>query len=69
MSRISAPIEIVEISGDCYPDLETAQKLALVPLAGDLAATLRGLLEAGKLTIEDGRIVVTPSKNGDAEHG
>lgn len=66
MPRKSPPLEIAEISGDRYPDLATAQKLALTPLAGNLAESIRGLVAAGKLVIEDGRLIV--SENGDSEH-
>jgi len=69
MPRISPPLEIEEISGDRFPDLRSVQELALSPLSGNLADTLRGLLAAGILTLEDGHIIITSSKNGDLEHG
>lgn len=60
--KINAPVELQEIDGDRYPDLETAWILALPGLAGDLAEILRELLACGVLIIQDGKIAVNPEE-------
>jgi hypothetical protein len=47
-------------SGDRFPDLETAQRLASSSMGRDLAAAVRALLEEGVLINEDGRIKPNP---------
>jgi hypothetical protein len=56
----SPPFSLEEHPGDLYPDLETAQRLALPSMARDLAATIRALLEEGVLIIEEGQIKPNP---------
>jgi hypothetical protein len=56
----SPPLTLEELPGDRYPDLETAQRLALPSMARDLAATIRALLEGGVLIIEEGQIKPNP---------
>jgi hypothetical protein len=68
MPRKSVPLTLEEISGDRFPDLETAQRLALQPLALALADTLRGLLAAGTLALEDGQIIVAQPQEDDPRH-
>jgi len=55
--RKNKPLELQEVGGDRFPDLETVQSLALPGLARDIALTLQELLTAGILVIQDGRIV------------
>jgi hypothetical protein len=57
----SPPLTLEEHPGDRYPDLETAQRLALPSMARDLANTIRALLEEGFLIIEDGQIKPNPT--------
>lgn len=57
MSRPTAPIRLEEMPGQTYPDLQTAQKAALAATAHDLAATIRKLLEAGRLANVNGKII------------
>jgi hypothetical protein len=54
------PFTLEEHPGDRYPDLETAQRLALPSMARDLAATIQALLEEGVLIIEEGQIKPNP---------
>lgn len=56
------PFTLEEHPGDRYPDLETAQRLALPSMARDLAATIQALLAEGILIVEDGQIKPNPSK-------
>lgn len=58
--RKSTTLELQEIGGDRFPDLETVQLLALSGLAKDLAGSMRELLLAGVLIVQDGRIIVDP---------
>jgi hypothetical protein len=58
----STPVELQEMGGDRYPDLETAWNLALPGLAGDLAEILRELLASGMLSIQDGKIIIKPEE-------
>jgi hypothetical protein len=66
MPRKSPPLQIAEIGGNQYPDIETVQQLALPTLANGLVSTLRDLLAEGILTLKDGRIVCTvPPAKGE----
>lgn len=56
MGRQAAAIAIEERPGSQYADLATAQRVALHPLAADLAATVRALLASGELVAREGRI-------------
>lgn len=62
MTRRSARLEVVELGGDRFPDMETVQGAALPLLTGELGRVLRGLLESGALVVRDGKIVVNPEK-------
>ena len=64
MERQPKPIAVEEHPGDQYADLGTAQRVALRPLASDLAATIRTLLAAGILIIRDGCIVPAGAEKG-----
>ena len=55
--RKSPPLQVEEIGGDHYPDLEAAQTAALKNMASDLAELMRLMLAEGELIIEKGRIV------------
>ena len=58
----SMPVELQEMGGDRYPDLETAWSLAMPGLAVDLTETLRELLASGVLIIQDGKIIIKPEE-------
>ena len=45
-----------ELPGGRYPNLETAQRLALPSMARDLTTTIRALSEEGVLIIKEGQI-------------
>lgn len=63
--RKNSPIEIQEIGGDRYPDLDTAWRLAMPMMAKDLAKILQELLEAGELVVVDGKIVINTEKEAE----
>jgi hypothetical protein len=46
-----------EIGGDAFSSLDVAQQAAIGPLADALTATIRQMLQDGRLTIKNGRIV------------
>jgi len=56
MARTSPHIEISEIPGNRFSDLEAAQRSARAYIAYDLANLLRSMLEAGTLEVKDGLI-------------
>ncbi|MFZ6027275.1 MAG: hypothetical protein ACOYYS_06140 [Chloroflexota bacterium] len=62
MSSDSLTFQLEEISGNRYPDLRAAQRLAATELAGALATTIRSMLADGLLAAEGGRVVLTPGK-------
>jgi hypothetical protein len=62
MTRKTAPLQVEEIPGEKYPDLQTAQAQARHALAGDLAATLRSLLAAGWLVNVNGKLIPNPER-------
>jgi hypothetical protein len=59
--RKSPDLQVEEISGDQYPDLETAQSAALPLLADNLQSVIRDLLERGILVNVDGKIIPNPN--------
>jgi hypothetical protein len=46
-----------ELGGDVFSSLDSAQQAATDPLADVLTATIRQMLQDGRLTIQNGRIV------------
>jgi hypothetical protein len=56
----SLSLQVEEISGDEYPDLESAQRAALPAMSESLQAVIRDLLEKGVLLNVDGKIVPNP---------
>jgi hypothetical protein len=58
--RKSPALQVEEISGDQFPDLETAQNAALSLLADNLQSVIRDLLECGVLVKVEGKIVPNP---------
>lgn len=56
MPRKTPQMQLVEITGETFPDLAAAQRAALPATAHDLAATMRALLHSGKLIQRNGRI-------------
>ena len=59
--RKSPVLQIEEISGDQYPDLETAQAAALPLLADNLVSVIHDLLERGVLVNVNGKIIPSPN--------
>ena len=59
--RKSPVLQIEEISGDQYPDLETAQTAALPLLADNLVSVIHDLLERGVLLNVNGKIIPNPN--------
>lgn len=66
MYRQTEPIAIEEHGGRQYSALADAQLAALRPLAVDLVDTIRGLLAAGVLAVDGGRVVVNERPEGPA---
>lgn len=62
MARKAPQITIHEIPGDHFPDLESAQRAALDPLAAHLANTIRELLASGRLVNVNGKIIPNPNR-------
>lgn len=58
--RRSPDLQIEEISGDQFPDLETAQNAALPLLAENLQSVIRALLDRGILVNVNGKIIPNP---------
>ena len=56
-------LQVEEFSGERYPDLGTAQRLALPALAACLEPIIRELIDMGELVIENGRIIPNPEKD------
>jgi hypothetical protein len=48
-----------EIGSDAFTSLDTAQQVAVVTLADALTATIRQMLQDGRLTVRNGWIVPT----------
>jgi len=61
-TRTHTQITISEQSGDHFPDLYTAQRAAVRPLAGDIVSTLRRLIADGVLVVNSGRVIVAEAK-------
>lgn len=57
MARTSPQIQISEIGGDHFPNLEAAQRAARAQIASDLAHLLRSMLASGALEVKDGLII------------
>ncbi len=62
MPRKTPDLQLIELTGATFPDLESAQMAARSMLAHDLAATLRGLLARGVLIAKDGKIYPNPRR-------
>ena len=63
MSREPVVLEIEEFSGERYPDLGTAQRLALPALVACLEPIIRELIGTGELIVQNGRIIPNPEKS------
>jgi hypothetical protein len=61
-------LQIEEHSGERYPDLGTAQRLALPALVACLEPIIRELINRGELIVENGRIIPNPEK-GNSKKG
>lgn len=53
-------LQVEEISGDQFPDLEAAQNAALPQLACNMQSVIRDLLERGVLVKYNGKILPNP---------
>ena len=57
-----APVlEFERLSGDQYPDRDSAQEAALPLIAESLHVVIRNLLERGVLVERDGKIIPNPT--------
>jgi len=56
----SPELQVEEISGDQFPDLESAQSAALPLLAENLQSVIRDLLDQGVLVNVNGKIIPNP---------
>lgn len=54
-------LQIEEIAGDKFPDLDSAQHAAVESLSEDLQAVIRNLLKSGVLVKVDGKIIPNPT--------
>ena len=56
-------LQLEEIPGDRFPDLDAAWRAALPALSEDLQAVIQQLLECGELVRDvDGKIIPNPSR-------
>ncbi|PWH18182.1 MAG: hypothetical protein DDG60_00745 [Anaerolineae bacterium] len=62
MPRKIPDLQLIELTGATFPDLESAQMAARSIIAHDLATTLRGLLAIGVLVVRDGKIYPNPRR-------
>jgi hypothetical protein len=58
--RKAPALQVEEISGNQFPDLETAQRASLPAMSESLQAVIRDLLERGVLVNIDGKIIPNP---------
>jgi hypothetical protein len=56
-------LQIVEHSGEKYPDMATAQRLALPDFVVCLEVVIRDLIDTGALVVQNGRIIPNPKKS------
>lgn len=54
-------LQIEEIAGDKFPDLDSAQHAAVESLSENLQAVIRNLLERGVLVKVNGKIIPNPN--------
>jgi hypothetical protein len=64
MARTSPAIKIIEIGGEQFEDLESAQQSARVMLAFDLAQIIKRTIETGTLEIKNGQIILKEKNDG-----
>lgn len=57
MKKKSADVHVEEVSGDKYPDLQAAQRLAMPAIVSSLDSVFRDLLERGILVVENGCMI------------
>ena len=62
MPRKTPIIEVEEISGDQFTDIDSAWRAALPTFAGDLAATIRRLVAEGYFILKDGKLIRNPER-------
>ena len=69
MKKKPVHLQLEEIPGTRYPDLEAAQRAALPQLSESLQAVIRDLIERGELVNVDGRIIPGPRYDGNGKKG
>jgi hypothetical protein len=57
MARTSPKIEVKEIGGNQYVDLQAVQRSARVMLACDMVELIKSMITQGKLEVKNGQIV------------
>lgn len=62
MARKAPQIEIQEIPGNQFPDLEAAHRAALDLMAAHMTDTIRDLLASGQLAQINGKIIPNPNR-------
>lgn len=60
MSKKPVVLDVEELSGDKYPDLMAAQRLALPALVDYLLSVFHDLIDSGELVVGDRRIIPNP---------
>jgi hypothetical protein len=61
MKKTPVQLQLEEIPGNRYPDLETAQRASLPSMSESLQAVIRDLLERGELVNVNRKIIHNPS--------
>ena len=62
MQKKLPPLEVVEISGEQYPDKDVAIRAALPSIADDVAATIRRLVADVYFIVKDGKVIRNPER-------
>lgn len=62
MPKKLPPLEVVEISGEQYPDINSAFRAALPSIADDLVVTIRRLVADGYFIVKDGKLIRNPER-------
>jgi hypothetical protein len=62
MRRNTNPFEITTISGNQFPDLQSAQRAALPFVADNLQVVIEDLIQRGALVVTNGKLI--PNSKG-----
>ena len=62
MPKKLPPLEVVEISGEKYPDIDSAFHAALPSMADDLADIIRRRVADGYYIVKDGKAIKNPER-------